>query len=222
MRLFDGTEGAPALWTGDRWLVWQPWAGSFASLLPAIGASGPSGDPVASPEPGLGVWTEGTTVHALRFGAHGPYATTSASRPFLLEDTALTAPDRLVVSGAPGPVTFDPQTGLTLEPGASVFVADATFASFALDAETPGKLPPAIVLRDAAGAETVLDGTTCATRAGGSMHVERDGDIVRASVDGGATVTCSVAPAAGARVAIGVRGSGTSGSVVRGLLVSRM
>ena len=27
--LFDGTEQEPVLWTGDRWLVWQPWQGVF-------------------------------------------------------------------------------------------------------------------------------------------------------------------------------------------------
>jgi hypothetical protein len=220
VRLFDGTDGAPVLWTGDRWLVWQPWAGSFASLLPAIGAAGPSGDPIASPEPGLGVWTDGSEVHALRFGARGPYFTTATSSPLLLEDTAETAPDRLVLAGTPGAVTFDPTTGLTLQPRASVFVTDATFGSFAFDAETPGKLPPAIVLRDETGVETVLDGTACAIVPGTTIHLERDADSVLARTAGGALSPCSRAPAAGARVAIGLRG-GASGAVVRSVVVTR-
>ncbi len=220
-RLFEGTEQAPVLWTGDRWLVWQPWQGAFTALSPAIGASGPTGDPTVSPEPGLGVWLDGRTVGALRSGTRGPFATTAASSPLLVTDTSFTAPDRLVLAGAAGPITFDPTSGLALQPGASVFVTDATFASFALDLRTPGALPPAIVLRDPAGNETVLDPGSCAVPAGSSLHVERDGDAIRVSVDGGSLVTCAAAPSAGARVSIGVRGAATSGSVVRAVVVTR-
>ena len=116
---------------------------------------------------------------------------------------------------------FDPQVGLTLQPGASVFVTDATFASFALDAETPGSVPPSVVLRDGAGDETTLDPSTCAVGPGSTLHVERDGDAVFASVDGEPLVACTVAPAAGARVSIGVRGVGSGASVVRSVVVTR-
>jgi len=218
VRLFDGSDQAPVLWTGDRWLVWQPWAGAFTALSPAIGAAGPTGDPVASPEPGLGVWLDGATVHALRFGARGAYVSETA--PLLASDTSSTAPDRLVTTAPGGAIAFDPTTGLSLQSGASVFVTDATFASFALDAETPGASPPAVVLRDAAGNETVLDSTVCATTPGPTLHVERDGDTTRAST-GGALVTCSIAPAPGARVAIGVRGETQTASVVRSLAITR-
>jgi hypothetical protein len=217
-RLFDGVEQAPALWTGDLWLVWQPWVGSFKALTAAIGGPGPSGDPVASAEPGLGVWTDGTTVFALRTGARGPYATPPLTSPLLLTDTNLTAPDRLVTDGA---VTFDPSTGLSLQPGASVFVTDATFASFTLDAETPTGAPPLVVLRDAAGNETILDARSCGFTPGATIHVERDGDVVKASAGGGALGTCSVAPASGARVSIGVRGEGPNVSVVASLAITR-
>jgi len=219
-RLFEGTEQAPILWTGDRWLVWEPWAGAFAALESAIGAPGPSGDPVGSPEPGLGVWLDGTTVSALRFGTRGPYATTPSPLLAGAEGTSLTAPDQLVTGASTGAITFDPEAGLTLESGASVFLTDTTFAAFTLDAETPGKLPPAIVLRDAEGNETVLDSAACGIAAGASVHLEREGSVVRASVDGGALATCNAAPAAGARVSIGVRGIGAS-SVVRGVVVTR-
>ena len=30
--LFGGAGGAPVLWTGDRWLRWAPWTGSFEAL----------------------------------------------------------------------------------------------------------------------------------------------------------------------------------------------
>ena len=222
LRFFEGTEQAPVLWTGVSWLVWQPWSGTFTALASAIGAAGPTGDPIASPEPGLGVWTDGTTVHALRFGAtRGPYATDTSS-PLLLASTSFTAPDRLVSGSASDPVRFTTQAGLTLEPGASVFLTDATFASFALDAQTPGKLPPSFVLRDASGHETLLDGASCGVTPGSAVHLERDAASVRASVDGGALVTCAAAPSAGARVSIGLRGAGASASVVRSLSVTRM
>jgi hypothetical protein len=126
-----------------------------------------------------------------------------------------------VLAGAPGPASFDATTGLTLQPGAGVFATDATYAAFTLDAQTPGKAPPAIVLRDEAGHESVLDASACALSAGTAIHVERDGAIVRASVDGGALSTCSVAPAASARVSVGVRGQGSAPSVVRALAITR-
>ncbi len=227
VRLFQGTAGEPVLWTGDRWLVWQAWAGAFAALDSALGAVGPTGDPTASPEPGLGVWVDGSVVYTLRFGTRGPYATTAAaSSPLFagVSGTTFTAPDRLVTGGAAEPLTFDPASGLTLQPGASVFLTDATFGTFSLDAETPGGVPPSIVLRDGAGNETVLDPPTCGLMAGGTIHLERSGATIGASVDGGALVTCSEAPASDVRVAIGVRGAGAGAgaSVVRSLVVTRM
>ena len=219
VRLFDGTDQAPVLWTGDRWLVWDPWAGAFAALAPAFAAAGPTNEPSASPEPGLGVWTTGSTVHALRFGARGPYVATTA--PFLASDTSFTAPDRLASVGPQSAITFDATAGLSLQSGASVFVTDATFASFALDAETPGASPPAVVLRDSEGNETVLDSSTCPSTPSSTLHVERDGDTVRASSGKGALVTCTIAPASGARVSIGVRGEGEAASVVRSVVITR-
>lgn len=218
-QMFAGAGEAPALWTGDRWLVWQPWRGAFTEAT-AFGSSGPSGDPTASPESGLGVWIDGSTVYALRFGASGPYV--SPTVPLLASDTSFTAPDRLADTGPASAVLFDPTTGLSLTLGASVFVTDATFASFALDAQTPGASPPAVVLRDSSGHETVLDTTACPVAPGATLHVERDGDTMRAST-GGSLVTCHAAPASGARVSIGVRGqSSTAPSIVRSLAITRL
>jgi len=224
VRLVAGTEGAPILWTGDRWLIWQPWLGAFAALGEAIGAQGPSGDPVAAPEPGFGVWLDGTSVRTLRFGARGPYAAASPASPLLATQTSFTAPDRLVLPGAAGatlPIAFDPAAGLSLQPGASVFVTDATYASFTLDAQTPGATPPAIVLRDAAGNETVLDATACPAGAAGAIHLERSGGSVRVSAGGGPLTPCAAGPAASARVSIGVRGQGTGTTVLRALVITR-
>jgi hypothetical protein len=216
--LYDGDDQSPILWTGDRWLFWDAWAGAFEPLALAIGAPGPTGYTGASPEPGLAVWVTGTTVTAMRFGTRGPYASTA--QPFLVSGTANTAPDRLVTAPS-GPIAFDATTGLTLQQGASVFVTDATFADFALDALTPGGAPPAFVLRDASGNETVLDATSCPVAAGATIHFERAGGGVTASA-GGASVACSAAPAAGVRVSLGVRGQSASApSVVRSLSITR-
>ncbi|HEY2510211.1 MAG TPA: hypothetical protein VGI39_05125 [Polyangiaceae bacterium] len=222
VHLFAGTEGEPVLWTGDRWLVWQPWSGAFTALAGAIGAPGPTGDPSASPEPGLGAWLDGTTVHALRVGTRGPYASTPTSSPLLVTDPSFTAPDRLVLPGETAPISFDPTGGLALASGASVFVTDATYAAFTLDAETPGGTPPSIVLRDAStGTESVLDATACPVKAGATLHVERSGSAVRVSVDGGASVACAVVPAPDARLSVGFRGT-ASGSRVRSVVVARL
>jgi hypothetical protein len=220
VQLFDGADQAPALWTGDRWLLWNPWSGSFATPI-AIGAVGPSvGDPVASPEPGLGLWLDGKVVSALRFAARGPYASTVTALLTMTTDTSHTGPDQLV-TGGPGAIVFDPTSGLSLQTGASVFVTDATFASFTLDAQTPTGAPPALVLRDSAGNTTLLDATACAIPASSSIHFERDGATVRASSGTGPLVTCSIGPAADARVAIGVQGQGSGVSVVQDVAIAR-
>lgn len=222
VHLFAGTEGEPVLWTGDRWLIWQPWSGAFTALTGAIGAPGPTGDPSVSSEAGLGAWVDGSTVRALRVGTRGAYASTATSSPLLVADPSLTAPDRLVLPGQTAPIAFAPTTGLTLASGASVFVTDATYGAFTIDAETPGAEPPAIVLRDATtGIESVIDAASCPVTAGSSLHVERNGSGVRASVDGGASVACAVVPAPEARLAVGFRGT-SSGSHVRSVVLTRL
>ena len=35
VRLFPGSGGAPVLWTGRRWLRWQPWFGAFQPIADA-------------------------------------------------------------------------------------------------------------------------------------------------------------------------------------------
>jgi hypothetical protein len=42
VRLFPGADGAPVLWTGQRWLRWQPWFGAFQPIADAP-ARGPRG-----------------------------------------------------------------------------------------------------------------------------------------------------------------------------------
>jgi hypothetical protein len=221
VRLFAGTGGEPVAWTGDRWLQWDPWAGAFGPLDGASGAVGPSGDPSAAAEPGLAVWADGDRVRALRFGTRGAYATTPASSPLLTNDTAFTAPDRFVSGLATDPVRFDPTGGLSLDTGAAVFVTDATYASFTLDAQTPTASPPALVLRDASGVETVIDPRACGVAPGATLHVERARDRVRAASDVTPLTDCPTAPAADARVSLGVRGITAGPSVIRSVIVAR-
>jgi hypothetical protein len=157
-------------------------------------------------------------VSALRFSARGPYASTAAALLTSTTATSHTAPDQLV-TGGPGAIAFDPTSGLSLQTGATVFVTDATFASFTLDAQTPTGSPPALVLRDAAGNTTLLDATACAIPASSSIHFERDGATVRASSGTGPLVTCSIGPAADARVAIGLQGQASEAGEASGVSV---
>jgi hypothetical protein len=222
--LVDGPEQAPALWTGSRWLVWQPWSGSFAPLSSTAGVAGPSSDPVATAEPGLAAWLDGTTVHAFRFGTpRGPYASTPSSSPLLYTDTHFTGPDQLVTTGAAGLIQFSSATGLALAYGTSVFLTDATFLSFTLDAQTPGGNVPAIVLRDDAGNETLLAPPACSIPSGNQIHIVRSGATIQMTVDQGGAVTCNTSGlAAGTRVSIGVRGASMSAaSVISQVVVVR-
>ena len=63
--LFGGAGGAPVLWTGDRWLRWQPWLGAFGPLG-SIDAPGLVGDATCSAERGLAMWiAEGAPIFAV-------------------------------------------------------------------------------------------------------------------------------------------------------------
>ena len=227
VRLFAGATGAPVLWTGDRWLLWSPWAGAFAPLAGADGAGGPPDDTFASGDSGLAMWIDGARLSALRFATRGAYASTPASRPLLALDTAFTAPDRLVPADArvAAPIRFDATAGLTLEGDATVFVADATYASVRIDLTLPTGALPRVVLRDEAGVEAVVDAAACALGAaapGASLTVARQGSRIRAAVDAGDLRDCGVTTGATARVSVGLRGAADGGvAVVRSLVLAR-
>ncbi|MEO8876956.1 MAG: hypothetical protein ABI461_15290, partial [Polyangiaceae bacterium] len=40
VRLFDGADGAPLLWTGSSWFRWSPWQAAFVSFSEATSADG--------------------------------------------------------------------------------------------------------------------------------------------------------------------------------------
>lgn len=232
--LFGGAGGAPVLWTGaeGRWLRWQPWSGSFgplnvldetrANVTPADVAA-----PTASPDPGLALWLDldptKPAVTALRFDLRGEYSALRA--PLLVADASDMTPDRL---GAPGVVTFDPSVGLELEPGASAFVTDRTYADVSIDVDAPTGEPALVVLRDELGNELEVGGAGCpgalATQPSpSSLHVKRTGASVSWAATAGPSSPCASGVRPDGRLAIGVRGApGMTRGVVRNLRVSRL
>ena len=228
VRLFAGNQGAPLLWTGARWLRWQPWRGEFGAAEDvAPTATGPaSPDVLSAPDGGLALWLLfddiGTRVVGLRFDARSQYACDSARAPLLANDTNFFAPDRLVVPGTSASLVFDPTRGLVLAPGASAFLADATFAAFTLEVAVSGGAAPLIVLRDDAGVEIEIGGPACplALDHPTKVRVARDREILTVTEDAGTARRCLATPKADARLTVGLRG-GVAESVVRGLTVER-
>jgi hypothetical protein len=224
--LFGGAAGAPAMWTGDRWLRWQPWLGSFGALGALDDVPAQVSDAVVSPDSGLAMWLDTSnataTVTALRFDTRGTYSTLEG--PLLVDDTTNTSPDRLAVSPA---IAFDTSHGLTLAPGATTIVTDRTYADVAVDLDLPTGATTLVVLRDESGRESVVGGDTCplATPAGAasSIHVARTGASVQWSVSSGASGVCPDGVAPNARLSVGLRGAaGSAPSVARNLRVTRL
>jgi hypothetical protein len=224
--LFGGAGGAPVLWTGDRWLRWQPWSASFAALGELDPAPPQISDAVASPDPGLASWLDGAawTVAELRFDSRGDYS--SLPGPLLVTDASELAPDRLA---APGEDAFDPVAGaLVLDVGASAFVTDRAYADVRIDVDVANRTH--VVLRDATGAEIEVGGTSCpyfAPDDPATLEVVRHGVTVSWSWSGASAAAgeCTTTLAPGARVSIGVRGDAPSGgpaSTARNLRVVRM
>jgi hypothetical protein len=222
--LFGGAGGAPVLWTGDRWLRWQPWSGSFGALAVLDAVPARVGDAWTSPDPGLALWLDPSTstLRGLRVDARGPYATLPAS--LLVDDASEMAPDRLAAAGV---VSFDPSlNALVLAPRASAFVTDRTYGDVAIDVDAPTGEPAVAVLRDGLGAELEVGGFSCPGAAAPgvtSAHVERHGTSVTWSVGGGASHACATGVAAGARLSVGLRGVASAArSVARDLRIVRL
>ncbi|HEY3818552.1 MAG TPA: hypothetical protein VGL81_15365 [Polyangiaceae bacterium] len=221
--LFGGAGGAPLLWTGDHWLQWQPYAGSFgeASVLDDVPAD--VGDATCSPDPGLAMWLDPTQLQLtlLRFDTRNAYS--ALPNPLLVGPTGPdeTSPDQLDA------VSWDIDTGLTLgTPGAAAFVTDRTYADVDI-AVTVTEGAVSVALRDVLGNEVDVPGLSCpgqtATPAGGAtLLVHRRGAAVTWSIDGGATNSCDALPDGDARVSVGVRAGGTTPGVVMNLIVSRV
>jgi len=242
-KFFGGAGGSPALWTGDRWLRWQPWSNSFGALGSLDATPAQVSNAFTSPDSGFAMWLDtsnpsGPVVTGLRFDTRGEYSTLDG--PLLLTDTENVAPDRLVDSST---LTFDPTQGLTLAPGASVFVTDRTYADVAITVDMPGVTPSLVVLRDQAGNELVIGGVQpapsgpCPVSSGwcagppegatSSLQVERSGGSVTWSVPNGPSGSCTAGVDASARLSIGLRGasgpaSTAAPSVARNLNITRL
>jgi len=226
--LFDGAGGAPVLWTGDRWLRWQPWSGAFGALGVLDDAPANVGSATCSPDPGVAVWlatdalsASPPVLTALRFDIRGAY--TPLSSALLVDDTSETAPDRLPAAGV---LAFDASTGLAIGPGASAFVTDRTYADVVVDIDSPTGQPAIVVLRDELGDELEVGGATCPgalVPGASSVRVTRQGGSVRWAVAGGAGGACATGVRDGARLSVGVRAPAAAmESVVRNLRITRL
>ena len=237
LRLFPGTQGAPVLWTGQRWLRWQPWFGAFQPIADAP-ARGPRGTAFASGDNGLALWLDDRTdldesmefntpqlyVRGYRFDTRSRFGT--VRNALLVEDTGGMAPDR--VSGTPGSsIRFTDGKGLELGPGASAFVTDLTFGAVSIDLDRGDT--PYVVLRQEDGRELEVGGADCAIAEAasssstvGTLHVARDGSRVSVSLDDGPSHDCIGELDPTARIAIGVRGAGGTGvSLAHNLRITR-
>jgi hypothetical protein len=218
--LFGGAGGAPVLWTGDRWLRWQPWSGSFTALDSLDDRPASIDRATASPDPGLALWLDPDTaqITGLRFDVRGAYS--SLAGPLWVSSPDDTAPDGLAVVGG---ASFDETEGVVLASGASAFVTDRTYADVSIDVAAPASEPPLVVLRDELGDELQIGDTLCpVVRApsDASLHVERHGTAVTWALPGGASGTCPPPFAASARLSIGLRGPSAMGGAARAVASS--
>lgn len=221
-RLFQGTEGAPVLWTGLRWLRWQPWFAAFQPISDAP-PNGPGGPAIANGDNGLALWLDDRIegqlyVTGYRFATRSRFG--AVRSPLLFDSTQGLAPDR--VTGTPGSsIHFDPATGLELGPGASAFVTDVTYADVSIELDATSA---AVVLRQQDGNELAVGGAQCPFAIGPAqgLRVERAGRQVRYAIDGGDLRTCGSQLADGARISVGVRGANNAGSsFARNLRITR-
>jgi hypothetical protein len=225
--LFGGAQGSPVLWTGDRWLQWQPYAGAFGALdvLDDVPAAISPQTPTCAPDPGLAMWLDaahGDALTLLRFDTRNAYS--SLPGPLLATGTAETAPDRLqaaVWSADDGTLTLPPGT-----PGAGVFVTDRTYADVTIQLTAPTGQTALVVLRDDAGNELEVPGASCsgvwaAGDASTTLTVQRAGASVTWSADGQPPTACTVPFEGSARVSVGVRAGTSMPGVVSQFIVTR-
>jgi hypothetical protein len=220
--LFGGAGDAPVLWTGDRWLRWQPWSGSFTALQSLDDRPASVGTATASPDPGLALWLDPDTaqITGLRFDVRGTYS--SLAGPLWLSSPDDTAPDGLVALGG---ASYDDTEGLVLGSGAGAFVTDRTYADVAIDLAAPAGEPPLVVLRDELGHELQIGDTLCpVVRApsDASLHVERHGAAVAWTLPSGASGACSPPFVATARLSIGLRSPSGARAVATSMTVTRL
>ena len=178
VRLFRESDGAPIVWTGNRWLKWAPWAGAF-NLLDKAPVVGPELDAIDSGDPGLALWVtkradDDYAVAGFRFLAH----TADAVRNTLLSAGPLQLAPIGSSTSTARRARFASTSAASARSGRKpAFVTSVTFADFALDLDVTASAP-VIVVRDERGAELRIGGASCgfgrsATHL--SLHVTRNG-----------------------------------------------
>jgi len=201
-KLFPRAGGGALLWNGAAWLAFDPWTASF-SPVPNAPSTGPAVDsPYLAPDPGMRAWVnEDGSVSLWRDDVRNAFSSDDA---FLVSDTSLLAPDNV-----PGP-GFDPTLGLTLGTGESAFVSDSRYLDVDVSVASSGPSPVIVVLRAPTG-DIEVGGKDCPfdpSATISAVHVVRRGTTITLSTNGGAFSTCAAIDAS-ARVAVGIRGSGT-------------
>lgn len=229
VRLFSGTDGAPALWTGRRWMRWSPWLARFDAMTNAPdgsagGITGPELPATANGDAGLALWlaTSATTTNVIgfRFATRTPWD--RVPKPLLTAGVERFAPDRIATETS-GTIRFDRTLGLVLGTGASAFLTDATFAAFDAELDITSNAPT-VVLRSDRGDELEVGGLSCAyaQTAKTSLRIRREAERVLVSIDGAPARPCPTLLEPGARVSLGLRGTaGVSSSSGRNLRVIR-
>lgn len=223
--LLGGAGGAPLLWTGDRWLQWQPWLGAFGLAVGLEGVSANIGDARATLDPGLAMWLDPSQQRlvALRTATTNAYSEDPVA--FLTPDDTGVAPDSLPGVGG---VTYTGGTGLTLPLGTSAFVTDRTYADVSIRVRFDAGQPPSVLLRDNQAALYFVDDTCCAGLLDASspqpvMDIERHGATITCAVDGAAASTCPTTLGPAARVSVGVGGLRRGvPSLVEEIIVTRL
>lgn len=220
--LFEGTEGAPLVWTGGanpRWLRFDPWTDAFVPITDA-GATGPapSASSLATPvDRGLALWLGddgvGVRLAAFRFDVRGPYVSQPA--PLLAGSPRYLVPDRLVAGGSSA-VALQGDV-LSLRERGTVYLADATYGDVQVELTlAAGSAPPLVALRDDLGQEHLLGEAPCPwppPGGGGPILVERRGAAVKMMVAGGEPAFCGVPT--GHRLTLGFRGPAGSAALQR-------
>lgn len=218
LALFPTASGAPILWTGSRWLRWQPWDGTFASL--GDGVAGPAeGAATALGDPGLALFTDGGRLVGFRVDVRGPFST--EVRPMLRDQPGPLVPNHLVAAGTLSPIRYDSGSGLSLADGTSAFLPDATFADFAVTVEVSGEARPVLVLRSELGADVELGGALCPTPPKTRFTFTRRGASAEVASADGIFSRCDLPVLGARRATLGLRAHGPAGAIVRELDVER-
>ncbi len=215
--LFGGAGGAPVLWTGDRFLRWQPWSATWGEFVTLDGATASVQGTIVSPDPGLAMWFDANArqLVAMRFDTRNAYSELLPGGAVDLAND--TSPDELP---SPTLVSFAPGTGIAVTSDANAFVTDRTYEDVTVHVTSESSPGACVVLRTTSGQEVLLPDPKITP--GNVLDVRRTGATVSFSIDGRAWQTSQSNIAVGNRVSVGVRGfPGSSGATVTGIRISR-